>query len=291
MPASTVPALLLIGRRRVAAAVVASALAVPALAPAHAADMGAADVGAADMGDLPPLPAIEPAPAAPVGSGWYLRGDIFHATLRDPDVTATNGAVAAFPGATVDGGVGFGLGAGYKANSWLRFDVTADHRGGLDAEIFSGTPVAGARGTSTFSSTALLANAYLDLGTWHGFTPYVGAGVGWAWNSLDGLTVSGCPAPCAVAGVSLAGLDRAHETTGSFAYALTAGVSVDAGRSLSLDLNYRYVHLGEAATGFVGGTRIAADALSAHEARIGLRWSFAEPAPETPHDSPLSRAF
>ncbi|WP_052341280.1 outer membrane protein [Salinarimonas rosea] len=275
----------LLRRGHVAVAVLAGAVAVAVLAPAHAADI--ADAG---MGDLPPLPEIAPAPAAPVGSGWYLRGDILHATIRDPDVTAGTGGVAAFPGATVDGGVGFGLGAGYKLNSWLRFDVTADHRDGLDAEIFSGTPVAGARGTSSFSSTTLLANAYLDLGTWHGFTPYVGAGVGYAWNTLDGLAVSGCPAPCTAGGVPLAGLERAHETTGSFAYALTAGVSVDAGRSLSVDLNYRYVRLGEAATGVVAGTRIEADALSAHEARIGLRWSFAEPAPAAFAD-PISRSF
>ncbi|WP_372426623.1 outer membrane protein [Salinarimonas chemoclinalis] len=274
---STLP---LSSRGRLTLVVLAGALAGPAFAPARA----------ADMSDLPPLPAIEAAPAASVGAGWYLRGDIIHATLRDPDVTARNGGVATFPGATVDGGVGFGLGAGYELNSWLRFDVTADHREGLDVDVFSGTPVAGARGTSTFSATTLLANAYLDLGTWHGFTPYVGAGIGYAWNTLDGLALSGCPAPCAVAGVPLAGLERAHETRGNFAWALTAGVSVDAGRSLSVDLNYRFVHLGEAATGIVAGTRVEADALSAHEARIGLRWSFAEPTRPS-YVEPLSRSF
>ena len=31
-------------------------------------------------------------------------------------------------------------------------------------------------------------NGYADLGTWSGVTPYVGAGVGFAYNKLSGFT-------------------------------------------------------------------------------------------------------
>ena len=36
-----------------------------------------------------------------------------------------------------------------------------------------------------------MVNGYVDLGTWSGITPYVGAGVGFAYNKLSGFTDSG----------------------------------------------------------------------------------------------------
>ena len=37
---------------------------------------------------------------------------------------------------------------------------------------------------SSYSAWLLLANAYADIGTWYGFTPYVGAGIGGAHVQL-----------------------------------------------------------------------------------------------------------
>jgi opacity protein-like surface antigen len=254
---------------------------------------GATPALAADVSDgLPPLPAIaEPAAATPVGSGWYLRGDIGYTAYRDPEATLRAGGVAtALAGERLDDAAAAGLGAGYRFNSWLRVDVTADHRFETQATLLSGATVPGALGRADLSSTALLANAYLDLGTWHGFTPYVGAGAGYAWNTLSGYTLSGCAAPCTVGGVGLAGLAPfPDETTGSFAWAVMAGVAVDAGRSLSVDIGYRYLDLGEATTGTSAAAQVETDRITAHEARIGLRWTFADEALTAP--APLSRSY
>ena len=118
----------------------------------------------------------------------------------------------------------------------------------------------------------------------------MGAGAGWAWNTLSGYALTGCGAPCAVGAVGLATpVPLPDETTGSFAWALMAGVAVDTGRSLSVDIGYRYIDLGEAATGAAAGVRLETDRITAHEARIGLRWTFAdEPGYAA---APLSRCF
>ena len=148
-----------------------------------------------------------------------------------------------------DAGFAFGLGAGYRFSPWVRADVTVEPpRPGSDVTLFSGGPAPAARGQADLSTTAALANVYLDLGTWYGFTPYVGAGAGYAWTRLDSYAVTGCGAPCPSGGVDLAAPTASiGHTQGDFAYALMAGVSVDAGRSLSVDLGYRYLSLGEGA--------------------------------------------
>lgn len=238
---------------------------------------------------LPPVPEIAHVSQAPVGAGWYLRGDIGYSGYNDPDATlvAPTGTFA-LPHENFSGGASLGIGAGYRFNGWLRTDVTAETRFGSSATLFAGTPIVGAVGEAEFSSATVLANAYLDLGSWHGFTPYVGVGVGWAWNTLTDYRTGACPAPCVVGGVDLATLGAFPDaTTGSFAYAFMAGVAVDAGRSLTLDLNYRYMNLGEAATGPVGATRIETDAVDAHEIRLGVRWNFYDERAA----APLSRSF
>ncbi len=42
--------------------------------------------------------------------------------------------------------------------------------------------------TSIHKSWVGLFNGYVDLGTWWCFTPYIGGGIGWAKNSVEGFT-------------------------------------------------------------------------------------------------------
>ena len=42
-------------------------------------------------------------------------------------------------------------------------------------------------------SWVVLANAYVDLGTWDCLTPFVGVGIGGAWNKFADLTDIGIP--------------------------------------------------------------------------------------------------
>ena len=89
----------------------------------------------------------------------------------------------------------FGLGVGYQFNNWFRADVTGEYRGnsqffGTDRITFTGGV-----GTDTYhgskSEWVVLANAYVDLGTWWCMTPFIGAGVGGARVSIANFTDQG----------------------------------------------------------------------------------------------------
>jgi len=144
----------------------------------------------------------------------------------------------------------YGLGIGYKRNHWLRFDLTGEYRG--DA-VFLGqdrAPNAGSdTGLQTNEYTADirswlgLANAYWDICTWHGFTPYVGAGIGFATFTVDGLKDVNVP----VNGVAFG----ATNTSTNFAWAIHAGVAYDVTDRFVVDLAYRYADLGDAKSGVV----------------------------------------
>ena len=85
-------------------------------------------------------------------------------------------------------------------------------------------------------SWVFLANAYVDLGTWNCFTPYVGAGVGGAYNQLVDFVDMGI-------GTTGVGFGR-NSANWSLAWALHAGISYDLSKSLKVDLAYRYLNYG-----------------------------------------------
>ena len=92
----------------------------------------------------------------------------------------------------------YGLGVGYRVNNWFRADVTGEYRGnsqfyGSDRITFP-TGV----GMDTYHATknewVVLANAYVDLGTWWCITPFIGAGVGGARVAINGFNDAAFPA-------------------------------------------------------------------------------------------------
>ena len=93
----------------------------------------------------------------------------------------------------------FGVGVGYDTGPWFRFDLTGEYRG--SALFLANLKYAGANGgfgindgsgtdeyKADIESWVGLANAYVDLGTWHCVTPYVGGGIGFASINVIGLT-------------------------------------------------------------------------------------------------------
>ena len=88
------------------------------------------------------------------------------------------------------------VGVGYQMNNWLRFDFTAEHRAMAKFKVLGSYQEFCAGGTATcfdqydgsHSAEVFLANAYLDLGTWWCLTPFVGVGVGGAWNTVSAVT-------------------------------------------------------------------------------------------------------
>ena len=80
--------------------------------------------------------------------------------------------------------------------------------------------------SSKFSSIGAMVNGYVDLGTFSGFTPYVGAGLGYSlvrWQGLDNTLYcvgADCPSAAPVSTTQHGG-----EKDWRFTYALMAGVA------------------------------------------------------------------
>ena len=138
---------------------------------------------------------------------------------------------------------------------------------------------------SSYNAWLLLANAYADLGTYYGFTPYVGAGIGGARVNWDDLhnTVGGTPpfTPVPKTGA----LPGPHGR-----YVLLPD------RQLKLDVGYRYTSVDggrmfELASIIGGAGPGFDDGFNVHEARAGLRYDFgATQAAPRRSRSPTSRS-
>ena len=288
---------------------------------------------AADL--LPPPPAFEPPPpiAAPEMGGWYIRGDVGMGVQGATNFNSNAGVFTGYTDEFYNGNVSesglFDVGVGYQVNNWFRTDVTGELRGGAH---FSGLEVSNATsaasvvtppGYSQFadnyrgdiSSTLLMWNAYVDMGTWYGLTPWAGAGVGVAFNKFSGGSDAGFNTPYnggnGAAGVPNGGVFSNGVTT-NLAWALMAGVDFNVTHQLKLELGYRYLNYGTFKSGVshcIGGNstagsmpqafncggnsfNIASRSLASNDFRIGLRYYLdsTPPAP-APMDAPIVRKY
>ncbi len=210
---------------------------------------------------------------------------------------------------TVGAGLGYTFGSGWRgdltvekrslntaqidgSDSWSSYDYSKSCGGCMTyALIDANKDGIGDRRTTIkvndrtkLDGTIWMANAYYDLFTSHGFTPYVGAGAGVMWNVItrkhesdvstcDTTTVPSCATQVAVSSTVVdKALDRA-----TLAGALMAGVSYDISDITTIDVGYRYLHL--------GGTEISMDIngdhshvkigdQNVHQVRAGLRFNF-----------------
>ena len=93
------------------------------------------------------------------------------------------------------------------------------------------------------------------------FTPYVGAGLGMAFNYANyTFTTKGYNA----------NFDEHHTT---FAWNAGAGVAYDITDSFAVDLGYRYVNLGYYEVDLPAGAKVK-NQPSNHEFMLGLRYTF-----------------
>ncbi|MBN8999396.1 MAG: porin family protein, partial [Rhizobiales bacterium] len=196
-------------------------------APAFAADM--------------PEPYVEPAPVIATGA-WYLRGDIGYKFYNNPDITFVTPTYSdSWQNTSLDNTSLLGVGVGYKFNDFFRVDATVDYE--FNSQAYGEGYCGGCGGvgysieTADISAWTLLANAYIDLGTYAGFTPYVGAGIGGSYLQTSNISY-----------VNPNGVTGAWDGGGqwNFAWALTAGGSYAFTPNTLLDINYRYVNLGDA---------------------------------------------
>jgi opacity protein-like surface antigen len=229
-------------------------------------------VHAADM----PVPVIEHVPQVPVVAGnWYLRGDIGYKVYQAPSVGY--GALD-FTNEKLNNTGMIGAGVGYKFSDFLRADLTVDYE--FPAKFKGYAPcatcgVGGAAGVSTETADidvlTFMLNGYVDIGTWRGFTPYVGAGVGAAYVNVDNIRFAN---PDGATG------SYPGDSTWNFAWALMAGGSYAIDENWSIDAGYRYLNIGNVysksfSTGAPNPSRkIRYEDLQAHEFRIGARYTF-----------------
>jgi opacity protein-like surface antigen len=282
-------------------------------------------VHAADL--FGPFSQPEPeAISAPVeiGSGWYLRGDANWKQEHQAQLSADIAQGLTKKAWSVD------LGAGYKFNNWFRADLTVgfnklqnNHLIGADVTCpyqLTGLTSQGANPVElgylwdTTHDTCspqqsvhmrridVLLNGYVDLGTYVGVTPYVGAGIGVSslhtsgglnyYKTSDGsvygadLTPTGtyphiwvdafgnpiAPQPT----VGFAKQNWAKSLTKSsynLAWALMFGFAYDLTDHAKIDIGYRYLNAGtyKSAVSPVTG-RTVTSTIHSQEVRVGFRY-------------------
>jgi opacity protein-like surface antigen len=267
---------------------------VKSLLAAGAATLISSMAFAADMPIAAPPPMYAPpAPPADFG-GWYLRGDVgmTNQSAKRIESALPAGYSKTTEGLGFDSAGLFDLGVGYRFNNWFRADLIGQYRGkstftGLDVVTGVG-PGAGFVGTDAYHATKsewlLLANAYVDLGTWWCITPFIGAGVGTARVSVGDFTDSGDS-------IGAFGQSRSLNYAGSaskwnFAWAAHAGLAYKVNPSLTLELAYSYVDMGNGMTGpsysFDGVTNTTHAAfqfkdITSHDLKLGVRWNLDSP--------------
>lgn len=181
------------------------------------------------------------------------------------------------------GGLGFGCGLGaWGLRGELMLGATGTRK--LDGQpgfynpagpqptalTYTPSPVLEDPLHTTIRSYTGMVNVYKDLGTFSGVTPYIGAGVGVAYNITGETFFTGNPALTN----RIEGASRA-----SLAWSLMAGIGWQMTDRTVLDLGYKYMDYGKAITGRVDNAGFVNPAvrisdITAHEMRIGLRYSF-----------------
>jgi len=284
---------------------------------------GTTNGAASDM----PLFGGDPTPQTPVefGTGWYIRGSVGGTFDKGPVLDSTG----SFLDNAIKSNWSAELGAGYKFNNWFRGDLTlgtfgpqsanavqsgincysgienvTDQTTGDSIGVYAIPNQCNANQQASLRKYLLLTNAYVDLGTWYGVTPFVGAGAGVAriqqngsvtyTNASDGspysadlvlpstvanptflqgpaLTTALNPQPNINYGTQ--NWNRYYTTVKyNFAWALMAGASYNLTENAALELGYRYVNFGSY-TGINSTTGATfSKNLSSQEIRIGVRY-------------------
>lgn len=296
-------------------ALFAAILAIPG--PALAADWG----GIKDYRAMPGQPVPAPVPIPEFKPSWYFRLDAGLGVTSDPDVDGYVDDYLGAPGGpsgpdriggvsswfdtdfdtslTLGGGVGYYFGNGWRMDATIekrsKDDIAIDAEGawpGAYDQINSttyGLVDGDASGRIQYLETAKLdgtlwfANLYYDFGTRFGLTPYVGAGIGFAWNEVA-RTAATAYSECADAVECAAGnyvhsrfasaTDKADKVT--LAAAAMAGLSYSVTEMTSVDIGYRYLYVQGTDTvlEFDDGStsRLEIGDQHIHQVRAGLRF-------------------
>jgi opacity protein-like surface antigen len=281
-------------------------------APVSAADLGGRG-GSMKDGGYRSAPASEPAYAAPVrgpAGNCYFRADTGYSWSKDPSIKWPTGdtvldATGAFVSFTQTnehvsntsmgngwlGEAGFGCGSGSHG---IRAEFMLGYHGNRKISGEPGTINVFTQGVppvpapvdplhTSVKTYTMMFNAYKDLGNFGGITPYVGAGVGLAYNRLSETTFTDPNVPNRILG---------HDDL-SLAWSLMAGIGYQLSDRAVLDVGYRYLDMGKVTSDSIDNTRsynprVRIDDLAAHEIKVGIRYHFGQgAAPEMATYAPM----
>jgi len=261
---------------------------------------------AADMGGPFKAPTVvEPIVDVGTSGGWYLRGDVGIGITSVPKFDSygpaginTNPSASWLSREIADTPF-IGAGVGYQFTDYLRGDITAEYRASTRFRAnarYPRTPtdVAYPFYDGSISSTVILANAYADLGNYNGLTPYIGAGVGMAYNKMgDTFQHTSFPAYGTYADGVFGGQGK-----WSPAYALHTGLTWDVNSRLKLDMGYSYKSLGQVKSGELRCNEnpnvtskcnewLTLKNLASNDLHIGMRWLINPPTPKPVYSAPV----
>ena len=235
----------------------------------------------ADYHQPPPPPQYIPPPPPPQEccDSWYLRGFVGVAMNGAYKLDYTTVTDATLQHTDTSDGYFIGGAVGYEFNNWLRFDLSAEYRAKSRVYAFVTYPPGGLDEYQGYlKSWVLLANAFVDLGTWDCWTPFVGVGVGGAYNSLKDFSD--------VNPNGGFGFGR-NPSEWHLAYALYAGVGYNVSKNFKIDLTYRYLNYGSITDTIDCNVTCTHDSfkfkdLYSNDIMIGLRWTCCDTAPTPP---------
>jgi len=211
-----------------------------------------------------------------VGSGWYLRGDVSYLaqkSFKDQDFAFTPASFS-----DKEDPVFASIGFGYHFNDYLRADLNLGYLPGNKIGFgYDDTATVTPPGTATVASASLknyayslMLNGYVDLGTYVGITPYLGAGIGVVQSkrslSASYFTDNADPTDDFT--------QQDDKTQYSFAYTLNAGLAYQVSKNVSVDLGYQYFSAPDAE--YVAAESLTSypvqKGISNHQVKLGLRY-------------------
>ena len=263
---------------------------VKSLIAAGAATLISSAAFAADMAIAPPPPMYAPPPVVEDFGGWYLRGDIGFSNQRVSRLNNVLDAGIHHVGAEPTASTPRASSASASATSSTTgsaptspVNIAAIRSSSEQTRI----TFPGGFGTDTYHGTksewVVLANAYVDLGTWWCMTPFIGAGVGGARVSINNFTDQSIANAGLGAQPGLAFGDNYSKW--NLAWALHAGVAYKVTPNFTVELAYRYLDMGDGLTGdlrtFDGVNDInnpmTFKSITSHDLKLGVRWDLSSP--------------
>jgi opacity protein-like surface antigen len=215
-----------------------------------------------------------------VGSGWYLRGDLSYLAKKsfsNDDFAFPSTANASKSFSNDEDQVFASIGFGYHFNDYLRADLNLGYLPGnklnlsyddSSAITLPTLPTTGDASLQNYAFSGML-NGYVDLGTYVGLTPYIGAGIG-VVRSTYKLSANYTDGNVPANSFTL----QDNKTKYSLAYTLNAGLAYQVTKNVLIDLGYQYFSAPDAeyATAESLASYPIRKGISNHQVKVGLRY-------------------